>query len=220
MLKRGAPGDGIAPLIKAQFAQNLRSLRMQSKQSQEAFARAHGFDRAYISRLERELSVPTLEIVARLALALDVTIALLTQGIEDGVRQAIRDGILADHSAQPSRATTRPYMGPTPRKDVAYLKQLGDKAQLTLTSKRYLGASRVHRWSCSQGHEVRMTTGNLRQRLEKGLISCVRCSQIERAELLSAQEEERVPEKESIQCHSVRRYEFLVAPPPFDSHGM
>ena len=74
-MKRADLGDCIARTIKRQFAQNLRTLRVQKRQSQDDFARAHGFDRTYVSQLERELSVPSLEIVARLAFGLGVTIA-------------------------------------------------------------------------------------------------------------------------------------------------
>jgi len=210
-MKRVDAVDDIAPVIKAQFAKNLRLLRTRAGVSQEDFARAHGFDRTYISRLERELSVPTLEVVVRLACALGVAFESLTEGIEEAVRPTLRARVVADHCAQRSRKTTRPYTGPTPRKDLAYLNQLGEQAALVLTSKRYLGASRVHRWRCAQGHEVRSTTGNLRQRLEKGLTPCVRCSQLERAERLSGEEEQGAVEKAPAQRSSAQTYDSLGA---------
>lgn len=56
---------------------NLRRLRKEKGISQERFALEHGFDRTYISGIERGERNPTVQVVERLAKALEVSISEL-----------------------------------------------------------------------------------------------------------------------------------------------
>lgn len=60
--------------VRRRLASNLRRLRMEAGFSQEDFANAHGFDRTYVSGIERGVRNPTIAIVERLALALSVDV--------------------------------------------------------------------------------------------------------------------------------------------------
>lgn len=55
------------------LAANLRRLRMEQGLSQEAFADHAGIHRTYVSDLERGARNPTIKVVERLALALNVS---------------------------------------------------------------------------------------------------------------------------------------------------
>jgi transcriptional regulator with XRE-family HTH domain len=55
-------------------AWNVRRLRVERGLTQEALAVDAGIDRTYISRIEREMENPTVEVLERLALALGVGI--------------------------------------------------------------------------------------------------------------------------------------------------
>ncbi len=59
---------------RALVARNLRRLRVRRGLSQEVLAVDGRVDRTYVSRLERGLENPTVEVLERLALALDVRI--------------------------------------------------------------------------------------------------------------------------------------------------
>lgn len=61
--------------VQRRLAVNLRRLRTEAGLSQEDFANAHGFDRTYISGIERAVRNPTITVVERLATALRVDIA-------------------------------------------------------------------------------------------------------------------------------------------------
>lgn len=58
-------------------AQNLRRLRVARGVSQEALALDAEIDRTYVSRLERLMENPTVNVVERLAMALGVPIEVL-----------------------------------------------------------------------------------------------------------------------------------------------
>lgn len=62
--------------MKAQVlvAHNLRKLRVKQGVSQENFAIDAGIDRTYVSRLERGLENPTVNILEKLARALEIEI--------------------------------------------------------------------------------------------------------------------------------------------------
>jgi transcriptional regulator with XRE-family HTH domain len=62
--------------MKAQVlvARNIRRLRVAKGLSQEAFAVDARIDRTYVSRLERELENPSVEVLSRIAKALHVDI--------------------------------------------------------------------------------------------------------------------------------------------------
>lgn len=63
--------------VQRRLAVNLRRLRTVAGLSQEEFGNAHGFDRTYISGIERAVRNPTISIVERLALALCVDVSEL-----------------------------------------------------------------------------------------------------------------------------------------------
>jgi transcriptional regulator with XRE-family HTH domain len=63
---------------KARLRANLRRLRQQKGWSQEELAEQAGLHRTYVSGVERMTRNPTLTVLERLALALDVSIGELT----------------------------------------------------------------------------------------------------------------------------------------------
>ena len=58
--------------IRAVFAENLKKHRRSAGLSQEDLAHAAGVERAYVSMLERKQSSPTIDMLSKLAKALDV----------------------------------------------------------------------------------------------------------------------------------------------------
>ena len=69
------------------IAWNLRRVRVERGLSQEALAVDAGIDRTYVSRLERVLENPTVAVLERLALALDIEIAELLRLPRQGERR-------------------------------------------------------------------------------------------------------------------------------------
>ena len=67
--------------ILKRFANNLREIRTAKELSQEALAYKAGFDRTYISLLEREMRNLSLVNICRLADALDVNLKELLKGL-------------------------------------------------------------------------------------------------------------------------------------------
>ncbi|MBW4974064.1 helix-turn-helix domain-containing protein [Roseovarius mucosus] len=65
--------------IREIFARNLRAVRRDKGLSQEELAHRAELDRTYISALERNVYNPTIDVVGRLAEALDVEPATLLQ---------------------------------------------------------------------------------------------------------------------------------------------
>lgn len=65
--------------IREIFAKNLRAARRQKGLSQEELAHRADLDRTYISSLERNVYNPTIDVVARLADALEIEAASLLQ---------------------------------------------------------------------------------------------------------------------------------------------
>lgn len=63
--------------VRQRLGKNLRRLRLEKRLGQEKFALEYGFDRTYISGIERGVRNPTVVIVQKLADALGVPIALL-----------------------------------------------------------------------------------------------------------------------------------------------
>lgn len=63
--------------IRQRLARNLRKLRQDAGLSQEAFADQAGIHRTYISDLERGARNPTITVVDKLAVALDVKVGEL-----------------------------------------------------------------------------------------------------------------------------------------------
>ena len=63
--------------VRQRLGKNLRRLRLEKGLGQEKFALEYGFDRTYISGIERGVRNPTIVIVQKLADALGVPIAVL-----------------------------------------------------------------------------------------------------------------------------------------------
>ena len=63
--------------VRLRLGTNLRRLRLEKKLGQEKFALEYGFDRTYISGIERGVRNPTIVIVQKLADALGVPIVAL-----------------------------------------------------------------------------------------------------------------------------------------------
>lgn len=63
--------------IRARIGWNLRRLRRERALTQEDFATDSGFDRGYISGIERGVRNPSALVLARLAAALDVDVEAL-----------------------------------------------------------------------------------------------------------------------------------------------
>jgi transcriptional regulator with XRE-family HTH domain len=63
--------------VRARIGWNLRRLRKERKITQEDFATDSGFDRGYISGVERGVRNPSVMVLAKVADALDVDIAEL-----------------------------------------------------------------------------------------------------------------------------------------------
>lgn len=71
------------PAHRLAFGEHLRELRRaRGWASQEAFAHHAGLDRTYVSGLERSRRNPTLDVIVKLARALDVKPAELLSTIE------------------------------------------------------------------------------------------------------------------------------------------
>ena len=64
-------------LKKAALALNIRAIRLESGLSQEKLALDAGVDRTLISKIERQISNPTLEILVKLSLTLKTPITTL-----------------------------------------------------------------------------------------------------------------------------------------------
>jgi transcriptional regulator with XRE-family HTH domain len=60
--------------VRQRLALNLRRLRQAEGLGQEKFALEHGFDRTYISGIERGVRNPTIQVLERLAVALKVPV--------------------------------------------------------------------------------------------------------------------------------------------------
>lgn len=70
--------------IKVRFGRNVRRLRVALGVSQEEFADRAGLHRTYISGMERGKRAPTIEVVEKLAKALDVPAGALFDDPADG----------------------------------------------------------------------------------------------------------------------------------------
>ncbi|MCL5278429.1 MAG: helix-turn-helix transcriptional regulator [Planctomycetes bacterium] len=73
--------------LNTAFADVLRQLRERAGLSQEALAAKSGLDRTYISLLERGQRQPTLKTLARLAEALNMSLAALAKRVEDRLNE-------------------------------------------------------------------------------------------------------------------------------------
>jgi transcriptional regulator with XRE-family HTH domain len=67
--------------LSIRFGERVRELRKEQGLSQEGFADMCGFDRTYISGIERGVRNPSLSAIEALAMALSVTVAELFSGL-------------------------------------------------------------------------------------------------------------------------------------------
>ncbi|WP_092413053.1 helix-turn-helix domain-containing protein [Collimonas sp. OK307] len=67
--------------LSIRFGERIRELRKERALSQEGFADMCGFDRTYISGIERGVRNPSLSAIEALAMALSVTVAELFSGL-------------------------------------------------------------------------------------------------------------------------------------------
>ncbi|WP_198087002.1 helix-turn-helix domain-containing protein [Variovorax sp. E3] len=67
--------------LSIRFGERLRELRKERELSQEAFAAECGFDRTYVSGIERGVRNPSLAAVETLAAALGLSVGELFKGL-------------------------------------------------------------------------------------------------------------------------------------------
>lgn len=72
--------------LAARIGQRVRALRIAEEFGFDAFVEETGLGRGYVSELERGLVIPTIGTLARVAKALDVTVADLVVGDSDRER--------------------------------------------------------------------------------------------------------------------------------------
>jgi transcriptional regulator with XRE-family HTH domain len=82
-----ATGDPVDTL-QQQFGNLIRRRRLGLKLGQEALADKAGLHRTHVSLLERGKRMPTLQVVKKLAAALETTMASLMQELEGEVAEA------------------------------------------------------------------------------------------------------------------------------------
>lgn len=75
---------------KAIFGANVRKARKAAGISQERLALDADVARSYMSDLERGVRNPTVEVIGRLAMALNVGAAVLVEGIPERLREGRR----------------------------------------------------------------------------------------------------------------------------------
>jgi len=67
--------------ITKRFGKRVRELRLVRSWSQEEFAAISGLDRSYTGAIERGEQNPSLWIIARIAVAFDISVSELCQGV-------------------------------------------------------------------------------------------------------------------------------------------
>ena len=68
--------------IQEQLGMRIKYLRKQKKWSQEDLALEAGINTKYLSDLERGMRNPTLKILEKISIALNISISELTKGLE------------------------------------------------------------------------------------------------------------------------------------------
>jgi len=68
---------GVSTILRKQFGERVKELRLASGMSQETFADRCGFARSYMSRVERGGANPSLDAIEVFANALDIEVAQL-----------------------------------------------------------------------------------------------------------------------------------------------
>jgi transcriptional regulator with XRE-family HTH domain len=70
--------------LKVKFGRAVRALREEADYSQEGFADAIGVHRTYMGTLERGKGNPSLDVIAKIARGLGITLAELFETVEEG----------------------------------------------------------------------------------------------------------------------------------------
>jgi transcriptional regulator with XRE-family HTH domain len=70
-------------MLKKKFGKVLHDLRTESKLSQEKLAELAGYDRTYISLLERGLRQPTITTIFDISIALHISPSSFIKAVED-----------------------------------------------------------------------------------------------------------------------------------------
>ena len=70
--------------VRKRLSKNMKRLRKERGWSQEALAHAAGVDRTYVSGIERLVRNPTITVLERIALALDVPAGHLLDPPQEG----------------------------------------------------------------------------------------------------------------------------------------
>lgn len=68
--------------LKIRFGRAVRTLREEAEYSQESFADAIGVHRTYMGTLERGKGNPSLEVIAKIARGLDLSLAGLFEAVD------------------------------------------------------------------------------------------------------------------------------------------
>jgi len=72
-------------MLSKKFGIVLHDLRKESKLSQEKLAELAGYDRTYISLLERGLRQPTITTIFELSKALNISASTIIKAVEDAI---------------------------------------------------------------------------------------------------------------------------------------
>lgn len=108
---KGEDVQDLAPIV----GQNLRRLRMRRGLSLEKLATRSGVSRAMLGQIELGQSAPTINVLWKIARALDVTFATLIQAREAGGTTVLRRGqskVLTSHNGGFSSRALFPFDGP------------------------------------------------------------------------------------------------------------
>lgn len=122
----GEATQDLAPVVGV----NLRRLRMRRGLSLEKLAQKSGVSRAMLGQVELGQSAPTINVLWKIARALDVTFATLIQAREAGgptVLKKAQAKVLTSHGGQFSSRALFPFDGP--RRAEFYELRLAPKAQ-------------------------------------------------------------------------------------------
>ena len=92
--------------LNAKFGRTIRALRTGAGYSQEGFADALGVHRTYMGTLERGNANPTLDMIARIARGLRLTLTKLFEAVETGPADATPD-ITPQPSTKAQRSSER-----------------------------------------------------------------------------------------------------------------
>jgi transcriptional regulator with XRE-family HTH domain len=107
----GEPTADLAPVVGA----NLRRLRLRRGLSLEKLAQKSGVSRAMLGQIELGQSAPTINVLWKIARALDVTFATLIQAREAGGPTVLKKGqakVLTSQGGQFSSRALFPFDGP------------------------------------------------------------------------------------------------------------